>query len=1204
MDTVKMISSALVFSVAWFGINSACLGQTAQGVSAKGSRVVQDGAIDNPSEQKDTIYPDIVVGESNVTVTFVLKPPGDSSFSPFTKEEKHKPILYKKFNYTDFAIDPDFLPCVTEIFESGQITIVMIVEKDKFGQLPTQFEGNLSGGQGGEGQGGGNHWSIELSQKVDIDIDSNNDDGFDPPQRDSVEETIEDDSSKPGRLIAANDYDIDRDGIPDYADGYGLNDLPNSDTCKKSSFVPIVLELPSNYDIKSTQLILDYKGSDPLQVTVSYDETGPVFHLPDDGARLRIWDRDGKARRNGATLQDGGNYVAPGTYTPKELGFTNNKRIITLFVEGVRLSNSMADERIVFKAKSANSGAAQEDAVRCTVISLKVRQGDVDTESGRGMNGGPAEVLTDINEPLFNSEPAPAVSIDNCQISNINMNQDGRLAANVIVSGSITFAWADFFEDGTADMTEGNASVAINISGYSYNAIVTPQIEPPDFLRPCAKSFRYFANLNNVPIQQPNNLIQINATDPILGNTGWATRRFVISPTRPVAEVDDIGWRGSYAEVWINGPWTASDEGYTANNYPGPYYPKVLQLFGPDEALQYLADNKFEISAFEDDNTFSIVKAYGLYFAANAPASAPATAPGKDKAGVFDAIAKSREIHGNLKNEQSLGGGIVLIGAKNSPGFTFNSKLVSSALVLPKKQLAEGTIEIIKIVPTFIDKLIEIAENRRKDRFAQEIAGAGNPPGSTYFPDYPTLDNTKDPRSVFAKYMWDNFMKPFSTNGTIDNDGRKRAIANMADHVTTQIVGGVFPQASNKLWHAADEGDTIIINGVAKNIPTLTRLQGGGKKGYTLGSKYMLGHWQSKLDTSSGDEDFECQTQNWSQILHFNAGMGWGEIDKKKGNVKHLVETLRDILREELPGDQADQDNKRIENIIAWYVDNDLADEQIIKDLEAKNVPPDQIQQQLSKKKKELKSSYKSTWFYITTNKVVKARWQETVDVIIISDRMSGPQADIKSLDAFVAYEVASGEGFHVFGLDPFNDIIATQSGVLFAKILLLKKNSPIGKEDDVLPQLEDCCLKSRQQFIKQKVFDYPNSRRVTIESFYSLHSAIDKANKQYATVVLNNGPSLLYKNKVIWASTISRMFWDNRDKWKDDNDKNDKKNDFIAKLAEYVGDVKHWPKANSVNSDVVFNGPNGEKLRVYQVRVLYEAIEMLMFLTELPNNK
>jgi hypothetical protein len=52
---------------------------------------------------------------------------------------------------------------------------------------------------------------------VDFDIDSDNDDGFNEPERDDNEEDLEE--QKPGKLVFTGIGDSDNDGVPDYADG-------------------------------------------------------------------------------------------------------------------------------------------------------------------------------------------------------------------------------------------------------------------------------------------------------------------------------------------------------------------------------------------------------------------------------------------------------------------------------------------------------------------------------------------------------------------------------------------------------------------------------------------------------------------------------------------------------------------------------------------------------------------------------------------------------------------------------------------------------------------------------------------------------------------------------------------------------------------------------------------------------------------------
>jgi hypothetical protein len=91
--------------------------------------------------------------------------------------------------------------------------------------------------------------------RIDLDVDSDNTNGFDAPARTDCEDQIEDAASKPdlpGKFVQVNDNDDDGDGIPDFADGFNWDQQSGNDddaNWYESDLVPIVLELPDAIDL-------------------------------------------------------------------------------------------------------------------------------------------------------------------------------------------------------------------------------------------------------------------------------------------------------------------------------------------------------------------------------------------------------------------------------------------------------------------------------------------------------------------------------------------------------------------------------------------------------------------------------------------------------------------------------------------------------------------------------------------------------------------------------------------------------------------------------------------------------------------------------------------------------------------------------------------------------------------------------------------
>jgi hypothetical protein len=106
---------------------------------------------------------------------------------------------------------------------------------------------------------------------VDLDIDSENNDGFATPSRSNEEDDAEDLSNTPGKVIYANNQDIDDDGIPDLAD---LHVSPAaSDSTLTGNFVPMVIAISDFVDLADVKLTFAYDASDPSSVTVNAAST-------------------------------------------------------------------------------------------------------------------------------------------------------------------------------------------------------------------------------------------------------------------------------------------------------------------------------------------------------------------------------------------------------------------------------------------------------------------------------------------------------------------------------------------------------------------------------------------------------------------------------------------------------------------------------------------------------------------------------------------------------------------------------------------------------------------------------------------------------------------------------------------------------------------------------------------------------------------
>ena len=85
--------------------------------------------------------------------------------------------------------------------------------------------------------------------------------------------------------------------------------------------------------LASMHLTVSYSASDPALI-------GPDHRLPDNSAKhpIRIWTKNAGDLRNTASVTAGGSFVPGGRIIEdlKTLGFTDNKRIVELYVEGIQ----------------------------------------------------------------------------------------------------------------------------------------------------------------------------------------------------------------------------------------------------------------------------------------------------------------------------------------------------------------------------------------------------------------------------------------------------------------------------------------------------------------------------------------------------------------------------------------------------------------------------------------------------------------------------------------------------------------------------------------------------------------------------------------------------------------------------------------------------------------------------------------------------
>lgn len=178
----------------------------------------------------------------------------------------------------------------------------------------------------------------------DLDVDSDNTNGFGDPDYSASEDYIEETESDQ-KMIAVNDGDSDGDGIAGMVDGWDRDEQSADATTSadnvsaQDKFVPVVFDLPGAIDPSVATMYIFYPHHDPLDPPTPPPGGFPTGHI-------RLWKKPGDAQRNANFAgPDGGDYVVPGaSYFISDLGASET---ITLHAEAIVHSREKGDVKIV-----------------------------------------------------------------------------------------------------------------------------------------------------------------------------------------------------------------------------------------------------------------------------------------------------------------------------------------------------------------------------------------------------------------------------------------------------------------------------------------------------------------------------------------------------------------------------------------------------------------------------------------------------------------------------------------------------------------------------------------------------------------------------------------------------------------------------------------------------------------------------------------
>ncbi|WP_269539370.1 LamG-like jellyroll fold domain-containing protein [Cerasicoccus fimbriatus] len=372
-------------------------------------------------------------------------------------------------------------------------------------------------------------------QWVDIDIDSDNTNGLDSPDESYAEELVEDpnkltgfnaenpDISKVGKIVYANNGDIDSDFVPDYADG--MSDMFELDGVRypeelgileSASFTPVSVRLPDpgvvgNYKVKFT-----YNASDPLVATASLDSDDNDVYTPASGT-MRLWLEDNTVIRsaNSAVSELGGStgdFIPSDVYlSPDSIGAPGGAQI-TVYLEAVASSEEVAGETITLSLYP-DDGSLDDD-------SSPVFSDTIATTNLRRFIAQPKEDGSGLEETrrITLSQPVPRIELDYVQINSIGVSADDKsIIGQLKIKGTILSDLCDirYGDAGIIDTAEvylngGESPVAIiDINDYEKD------VDEENYRRP----YPYSGPINDfitgdLELLEGVNLVTILVKDP------------------------------------------------------------------------------------------------------------------------------------------------------------------------------------------------------------------------------------------------------------------------------------------------------------------------------------------------------------------------------------------------------------------------------------------------------------------------------------------------------------------------------------------------------------------------------------------------------------------------------------------------------------------------------------------------------------------
>ena len=355
----------------------------------------------------------------------------------------------------------------------------------------------------------------------DVDLDSDNNNGHDDPERSLVEEaseTVDPDDPNPrmaGKVFMVPNADSDGDDVPDLADGLTKFESDGFDpdasaaadgAVNAAHLIPVKIQL-GELLLEDSKIRFDYEESDPDAITKNSSGDAEHYELPESGL-VRLWlkdvdgvkepgDEPGVYRRNVSPITSGGDFIpSDEELTPNQLGFEEGDTEVTIYAEVVKPTEVIGEIEIKVESKYRDQEWIEVENIDLTSFATQIR---LVGDEGGGMpllDGAPT------------SHPNPVLDFNSVQVTNLRVDPQNKfqLLADISVSGTIRSNVCDLIPPGHTGATI--TDVEINFNGFEEGIIsvnVDKKADSFSFQRPFPFDGTFSKNFTGIRVSEGTN---------------------------------------------------------------------------------------------------------------------------------------------------------------------------------------------------------------------------------------------------------------------------------------------------------------------------------------------------------------------------------------------------------------------------------------------------------------------------------------------------------------------------------------------------------------------------------------------------------------------------------------------------------------------------------------------------------------------------